>query len=117
MVYLLNAGGLKSNNQELVDLGKKFFGDHAVTISKVGGYKDGKPFPMDCYYCDPKKGNVEEKTLDYIFVMKNTKDQGNMAKLKDFKVNVNKFTAEEGKEYNQLSDHWGVEASIDIDFK
>lgn len=81
---------------------------------------------MDVYYCDPLKHRIETKTLDYIFMLtekKNTEhfesDKKSMAKLDGFKVNVNKFPSDPEKQikYNQLSDHWGLEAKIALNMQ
>jgi hypothetical protein len=36
------------------------------------------------------------------------------ATIKEIICNVNKFPAEPGKKYHQLSDHWGLESTIKV---
>jgi hypothetical protein len=36
------------------------------------------------------------------------------ASIKEIICNVNKFPAEPGKKYHQLSDHWGLESTIKV---
>jgi hypothetical protein len=37
-----------------------------------------------------------------------------LANIKEIICNVNKFPAEPGKKYHQLSDHWGLESTIKV---
>jgi len=108
LVHILNVNA----KNELTNLALNHLGYQPVTKTTIGGYNDGKPYLMDNYYCNPNKDKLEAKTLDYIFVIKG-KD-GKSADLKEFKCGINKFTAANGKDYNQLSDHWGLEAVLDV---
>jgi len=83
--------------------------------------ENGKEVGMDVYYCDPEKHRIETKTLDYIFMLGGKRGSENyaednkfFAKIDGFKVNVNKFTSDPDKQdkYNQLSDHWALEAKL-----
>lgn len=100
----------------------EYLREHPVTKTTVDHVdENGKEVGMDNYYCDPEKHRIETKTLDYIFMLGGKRGSENyaedskfFAKIDGFKVNVNKFTSDPDKQdkYNQLSDHWALEAKL-----
>lgn len=98
----------------LTDLAQKSMNEHPITKTTIDCYdENNKPKLMDSFYCDPNKDKIEAKTLDYMFAL-SKRNSKSFANLESFTVKVNKFETEEGKKYNQLSDHFGLEAEIDV---
>jgi hypothetical protein len=113
-------------------------GEHPVTKTTFSLDAKGNQVSLDNYFCDPAKTQHEAKCLDYMLILEKTdqmspqkalrasteKDKNTngaleqnpnrYATIKEIICNVNKFPAEPGKKYHQLSDHWGLESTIKV---
>ena len=130
MAHILSGNGF----DRLRNCGLEATGEHVVTKTTFDSIDaEGNYVMMDNYYTDPVKTQPEAKCLDFMLILekndqltpqravaqKQTIDQerpapAKYASIKDILFNVNKFYAEPGKKYNQLSDHWALESTIKV---
>jgi hypothetical protein len=130
MAHILSGNGF----DRLRNCGLEATGEHVVTKTTYDSIDtEGNYVMMDNYYTDPVKTQPEAKCLDFMMILEKidqltpqrafaqnktddleNPDSNKYACIKDILFNVNKFTAEPGKKYNQLSDHWALESTIKV---
>ena len=107
LTYILS----RNHKNTVQDLAHEYWGYYPITKTTVDSVSDGKEIIMDNYFCNPEKQKLESKTQDYIFTLTNNSKKNNIH-IDGHECKIQKFLTPENKKYCQLSDHYGLEATI-----
>ena len=104
----------KDSKDKLVDIAFEAYGTHPVTFGDVEHHEeDHKRRPREVYLTNPDEF-MSEQSLDYIFHLTPFFDFACRIPFKIKDCKVNEFFTEHEK-FTQLSDHYGIEATILLD--